>query len=167
MRIPCVQVTRSEIGDTLEIYFEAKNGDNVFTKRNLQTMKDVEQGYWNNTEYRSSFCQVASLESKLCRKPESIMRLFDGSVLPFSDPNFDNITMTLNYAWKNHPEHLLYFLGKNYEITEDRAYTGICRSKLFFGVPRVGYANVTDRDDDQLSEIQVYLVTLLLLSRDR
>ena len=93
-----------------------------------------------------------------------MLRFFDGTYADedpiFMNPNFDNIPQTLNAAKLNNAtrEELYYTLGKNSTINATHAVATIIREKIFMGMPLKGYKNETDRDEDQLDEIEDFMV---------
>ena len=154
---------RSQKGDVLELFFERENG-NVFTKANLQKMKEIENEFWNNSEFQSSFCMRNRTAPHNCLKPVSVLRYFDGTykgVDPILfDPDFDNIPRVLNVARMNNQTRaaLYYSLGTNSIITATRASATIVREKIFLGMPLEGYENVSDQAREQFKAIQKFTV---------
>ena len=152
---------RTEKGDILELFYEIEEG-NVFTQANLMEMKNIEDQYWEDKEFRSSFCMREKNPPYNCTKPVSVLRFFDGTYAKedpiFMNPNFENISQTLNAAKLNNATRsdLYYTLGKNSTINATHAVASIIREKIFLGVPLIGYSNETDRDDDQLDDIQEF-----------
>ena len=152
---------RTEKGDILELFYEIEGG-NVFTKANLMDMKHIEDQYWEDEEFRSSFCMREKNPPYNCTKPVSVLRFFDGTHAKedpiFLNPTFDNISQTLNAAKLNKltRAELYYTLGKNSTINATHAVASIIREKIFLGMPLEGYNNETDRDDDQLDDIQEF-----------
>ena len=157
-------MTRSRKGDVLELFFEKDDG-NVLTKANLQKMKEIENEFWNNSEFQSSFCMRDEIPPYACVKPVSVLRYFDGTykdeVDPaLYDPDFDNIPRVLNAAMTNKQTKaaLYYSLGTNSTITATRASATIVREKIFLGMPLEGYENDTDREREQFKAIQKFTV---------
>ena len=161
--IVCSQLTRTEKGDVVELFFEKEEG-NVFTKENLMAMKKVEDEFWLNEEFQKSFCLRGQREPHDCVKPESVLRFFDGtyaSIDPiFNDTDFDEIIRVLNTARLNNDTRaaLYYTLGKETTIDATKAHSTIIRERFYLGVPLEGYKNISDRDEDQFSDIQTFSV---------
>ena len=156
-------MTRSRKGDVLELFFEKDDG-NVLTKKNLQKMKEIEDEFWNNAEFQSSFCMRDEIPPYACVKPVSVLRYFDGTYKKIDsilfDPDFDNIPRVLNAAMMNNRTRaaLYYNLGTNSTITATRASATIVREKIFLGMPLEGYENNTARGREQFRAIQKFTV---------
>ena len=159
----CSQLTRTQRGDVLELFFERDDG-NVLTKANLQKMKEIEDEFWNNAEFQSSFCMRDEIPPYACVKPVSVLRFFDGTYkgvdAALNDPTFDNIPQVLYTAKMNNDTlgDLYYALGKNSTITATRAHATIIREKIYLGMPLKGYKNDSDRTLDQIDDIQKFTV---------
>ena len=147
----------------MELFFEREEGT-VFTKTNLEAMKEIEDQFWAIEEFHTSYCMREKNPPYNCTKPVSVLRFFDGTYADedpiFINPNFDNIAQTLNAAKLNNVTRaeLYYTLGKNSTINATHAVASIIREKIFLGMPLEGYKNETDRDDDQLDEIEDFMV---------
>ena len=150
---------RSETGDVVFLYYKAKAaGGNVFTKENLKRIEDVENKFFEETNFKNEFCMLQSDGN--CTKITSILRFFDGTYgALFLDSNYDQIGTILNRA-KNHAtlkKRLQFFLGKDAVINANTTYSSITRSMLYFGVPLNGYINKTDKEDEQEKKYDLFL----------
>ena len=136
----------------------------MLTKKNLQKMKEIENEFWNNAEFQSSFCKVTQTPPNDCEKPVSVLRFFDGTYKQldptFYDPEFNNIPEVLNAAKMNNRTRavLYYTLGKNSAITATHASVNIIREKIYLGMPLKGYKNTSDNLRDQIKDIQTFTV---------
>lgn len=161
-----VQSERSVLAERVELYFEDIRG-NVFTKENLQRIKKVEEEFFNNTKYRSGYCQLdknANATERQCILPGSVLRYFDGTLLDinpaFYDPDFDNIAGVLSAAEKDNRTWvgLQSYLGKDSVINDTVAISEITYSVLYVGLPLKGYANDTYKEDTQKKKLEDFLV---------
>lgn len=129
---------RGRVKDTFEIIFE-KPGENILTKRYLSLIKEAEMELYQMKRYQDHFCLLDSYYS--CVKPQSLMRLFDGTysyVDPvFHDPHFDNLTTVIYKAniYNETREYLELFIGRDSVIRPEKCYTSITRSMFFMGWP--------------------------------
>jgi hypothetical protein len=95
-------------------------GDNVFSKESLKTIKYNEEKLFNKTDYQNKLCQLIQTPggNRTCKPPLSILRFFDGTyrgISPvFNDPHFDNISGVLYAAKMNNLSKTLlnYHLGE-------------------------------------------------------
>lgn len=97
------------------------DGDNVFTKESLKTIKYNEEKLFNKSDYQNKLClliQTGRGSNRTCKPPLSILRFFDGTYSgissAFNDPHFDNISGVLYAAKKNNLSKSLlnYHLGE-------------------------------------------------------
>ena len=153
------EAERSQINGQILLVFQKKKG-NVFTKENLMAIQEVERELYNEPVYQSKYC---SLRSGTCQLPLSILRYFDGSKAhingTFNDTNFDNIVNVL-YMAKIHEQTARSFesyIHIDSEITAEKAVSEITKVSILFGGPLEGYANLTDREDDQFDEVKDYI----------
>ena len=171
------QLERGVRYQSLQLVYE---GDNVFTKESLKTIKYNEEKLFNKTDYRNKLCQLIQASpngSRTCKPPLSILRFFDGSysgISPvFNDPHFDNISGVLYAAKVNNLSKALlnYHLGKDAKITKTKASSPYTRSIMYIGWPYAGYTSTEDRKDDQTDKINkivadTYAETLTNLYND-
>lgn len=156
------QTERSVLYQKIEIFFEAKKkSGNVFSKENLELIQEVENEFFLKQEYQDHFCLSNGTQ---CIKPSSVLRYFDGTYAGidtvFHDPNFDNIVNVLFAAENNNATKKSFqqYLGKDAVIDGNVAESQITLSILYLGWPLKGYANDSDRESDQETEIEDYLV---------
>ena len=147
------QDERSVTGEFVEMYWEIADGGNVFTKVNLQAIKQVEDDFFQDEEFQNKFCLLDG--NNECQKSRSILRFFDGTHQDknpiFNDPNFDNVMGVLRAANANPTTKRLlqYHLGKDAVIDETQTYSPATRSLLLLGLPLKDFANTSDREDEQ------------------
>ena len=160
---------RSQINGQIILIFQQKDG-NVFTKENLQAIQEVEQELFNEPGYQASYC---SLGSGICQLPLSILRYFDGSKVSidgvFNDNTFDDITNVL-YKAKTHDltsQDFQDYIHIDSEITQEKSISEITKIRIPFGGPLAGYANLTDREDDQLEKVKDYINDKLYSKLDK
>ena len=100
-------------------------GDNVFSKESLKTIKYNEEKLFNKTDYQNKLCQLIQTrpgENRTCKAPLSILRFFDGTysgISPaFNDPHFDNISGVLYAAKMNNLSKAIlnYHLGEYFIV---------------------------------------------------
>ena len=162
------QSERTVLGERVELFFE-KPGGNVFTRENLQAMKEVEDDFFTNMEYQRSYCQlVKETNPKVtanCLKPSSVLRYFDGTYAWAGDifkdnPTFDNVTSVLHAAETNNltKKALQSFLGKDAVLDGTVAVSEITYTVLYVGLPLDGYDNATHEEEKQLKKIEEFLV---------
>ena len=157
---------RSLYGDVIEMYYHIKKDGNVFTKENLQAMKEKEDEYFRNPVYQEKFCLLNHFDpaNPVCSKMTSVLRYFDGTYQRFDsrflDVNFDNIAEVL-YLANTHEEttrSFQYHLAEDAIIEPDRAESIITRSRLVVGWPLRGYANTSVEETEQETKIKDFQV---------
>ena len=165
-----ISIERSEVTGAMVLLFHKKNG-NVFTKENLELMKEVEGHLFSEEEYQSSFCAL-NYEG-FCKKPSSVLRYFDGSMLfrhpTFNDPGFDDIVNVLNTA-NTFPETARDFeqyIGIESNIDATEAWSDVTKMTLLFGAPLEGYVNATHEEDEQFNKIADYTVDKMYKPMDK
>ena len=152
---------RTETAELLEMLFYIQGG-NVFTQENLKLMKDVEDDFYNNPEFQSKFCRLDSAGT--CTKARSILRYFDGTYAAvdsdFNDPNFNNVNGVLYKAFTNNltKTSVRYHLGKYAVIDSTKATSEITRGTLLLGKPLRGFANASDRAEEQSDLIKKFML---------
>ena len=96
-------------------------GDNVFSKESLKTIKYSEEKLFNKTDYRDKLCLLMQTKpggNRTCKQPLSILRFFDGTYSginsEFNDPHFENISGVLYAAKMNNLSKAIlnYHLGE-------------------------------------------------------
>jgi hypothetical protein len=111
------QLERGVQYQSIQLIYE---GDNVFSKESLNTIKNNEEKLFNETDYQNKLCQLTQTRpggNRTCKRPLSILRFFDGSYRGisevFNDPHFDNISGVLYAAKRNNLSKALlnYHLG--------------------------------------------------------
>lgn len=154
--------TREGKFESIFLYYDSlSSGNNVFTKKHLIEIQRVEESIENLSNY-NKYCR---LTGKTCTKSTSIIRLFDGTfklLNPiFNDPEFNNIPKVLLTAMKYPTTRgfLQFFLGKNSNITSEKAYSDITRTLLYVGYPLEGFNSINDRMNEQENLIKTYLTT--------
>lgn len=141
----------------IDLYYDC-NGGNVFNRNVLKAIESIENALYSQAAYQNRFCQVNG--NGACEKITSILRYFDGTYSDidpvFNDPNFDNITGVLYTAFTNVKTKgdFYYFLGKSFEITVNKAKSGITRSNIPMGYPLQGF----DDQDDYEKEVRAFSV---------
>lgn len=155
------QKERSIFYSPLELFYESKGG-NVFTKGNLQRIKENEDALFNNPGYKSRLCQIETVNStQSCKLPLSIIRFFDGTYKAIdanlNDPDFNNIVTVLTTA-KNitlTSAVLNFHIGKDAVIDRTRnvATSKHTRSLVYFGWPLKGYKSTEIRDYEQIDKL--------------
>ncbi|KAL4238149.1 hypothetical protein ACF0H5_002860 [Mactra antiquata] len=167
---------RSSVKDTVEIIFE-KPGENILTAQYLEWIKVAEDRLRYDQDYTHHYCLLDHYST--CVKPQSILRLFDGTYSHvdaiFDDPNFENVTEVIYTASVNNEtrEFLDLFISKNSVITPTIVSTSITRTVFIMGWPlgvidgRWGTLDhltdfLTDRFKPQIETIRDYLLVELL-----
>ena len=156
-----VQAERTIIHEQLDMLFELQGG-NVFTKENLKAIKEVEDSFMNNNEFKNKFCLLSG-STPSCSKPSSVIRFFDGTYAALGlseDLEFNNIPHYMNTinSVPSLRRMLVIFLGKNAEITATVAKSSITRSMLPIGGPLAGYKNTSDDEDGQEEKYKTFLL---------
>ncbi|CAH1777269.1 unnamed protein product [Owenia fusiformis] len=154
---------RTESGEVVELFYEVRGG-NVFTKANLQRIKDAEDSFYQNEKFVEGFCKL-DISSGECAKSYSVLRFFDGTYSAldpiFNDPNFDDIVNVLDKAdaLATTKTMLQIFLGKTaiIDATDNIARSEITRSYMYLGIPLPGYDNSTDREESQKEKIKSFM----------
>jgi hypothetical protein len=129
---------RGSIKDTVEIIYE-KPKVNILTQAHLSWIKTAEDRLFNEVKFQEDFCLLDHNHN--CIKPQSLIRLFDGTYsnidTVFYDRNFSNINEVLYKAsiYNETKDYLKLFLGKDSVINGNYSYTSITRSFLFIGWP--------------------------------
>lgn len=141
--------------DRVGLIFEIPGG-NVFTKKNLEDIQKTEQDFMELSDM-DKYCLRPEGE-QTCTRPDSIIQFFDGThqqrYPQLYDPEFNDIPTIIYEAnnlnqFKNVMKRLL---AKDAVITRTEAKSSITQSILQFGNPLEGFANSTDREDDQESK---------------
>ena len=131
--------TQPSLQGNLELYYEMKDGTNVFTKDNLKWIERLENELVLAPGYQT-YCQL-DLVTGNCSKPISILRYFDGTYQQISstflDPNFDRVEEVLAEAATNPNTKVrfTFFLGASSYINGTTAFSPITRSTIPFGSP--------------------------------
>ncbi|WAR18412.1 DISP1-like protein [Mya arenaria] len=130
---------RGRVKDTFEVIFESSDGGNIFTAENLELIKLTENKLYGMERYKDDFCLWD--QYYYCVRPQSLIRLFDGTYSSvndvFYDPTFSNITEVIYQASIHNEtrEYLELFIGKDRVITQDNCYTSITRTMVLMGWP--------------------------------
>jgi predicted RND superfamily exporter protein len=157
------QKERTAKYDPIQLVYE---GDNVFTRENLLSLKHFEDTLFNRTSYQSELCLLQETKKRTCTKPYSILRFFDGSYAAlnstFYDPNFENIVGVIHTATLNKKSNAIlnFHLGKNARISSTEVFSRYTRSLLFTGLPLKGYESRIDRNVDQKKELDRRVVEI-------
>lgn len=180
---------RGRVKDTFEVIFETP-GKNLLNKRHLTLIQNAENKLFDNEDFRKYFCLLD--RHYTCVKPQSILRLFDGTFAHidsvFEDPEFDNVTGVIYQAsyHEETQEYLDLFIGKDHVIKAEHCFTSITRSMFFMGWPlyivKGSYGTETSiqeflaytfrpmvekiRDFDLVEIIDVYYISKLLYEFD-
>ena len=165
---------RSLFGDILELYYHYPGG-NVFTKENLQAMKDLENQLYQKEAYLSDYCLLEYQDNPdgECSRVTSVLRYFDGTYNDthegFWDPHFDDIPAVLHLAntMNTTKRGFQYHLAENAVITPDSATSMITRSRIVMGWPLAPYNNTEIEEEKQLEEIKDFQVDNFLDIVDR
>ncbi|ESO86162.1 hypothetical protein LOTGIDRAFT_167395 [Lottia gigantea] len=148
--------------DFMEIVISAKSG-NVLTKSMMDDMKKFESQITSLKHY-DDYCHIQP-SSKKCIPPNSIQRLFDGSLSSidpiFNDPNFTKIPQVLYTALQNNITnfHVKYALPKDTNITQSHAFAGminLLRSDEVF--TSTLEHNSVDFSDSPITPCDIFLV---------
>lgn len=129
---------RGQIEDTVEVIYESP-GINILTPQHLNLIKTAEERLFNEINFQKDFCLLD--HNNYCIKPQSLIRLFDGTYSHvdsvFNDMNFSNINEVLYKAsvYNETKDYLQLFLGKDSVVTGTGSYTTITRSFFFMGWP--------------------------------
>lgn len=144
---------RSSRYDFLEIYYQDKNIGNVITRERLTKIKEFEESLFNNSVYQNKLCLLE--QNDKCRKPFSIIRLFDGTYKSFNpifyDPDFKNIPQVIHKANLFVPT-IRYHFSKDVKITPTLVTSSAIRSMVFTGYPFEGFSSTHDRPLEQLEK---------------
>ncbi len=157
------QVERATKYEPIQLVYE---GDNVFTRENLQTLKRFEDTMFSRSSYQAKLCLLQGTENGTCAKPLSILRFFDGTYAAlnstFYDPNFENIAGVIYTATTNKKSNALlnFHLGKDAQISASEVSSPYTRSLLFNGWPLKGYNSDTDRKEEQKKELDKRIVEI-------
>lgn len=154
--LPTVAIPQSErtikTSPPLELIYKSDQG-NVLTPKNLKEIAKFENELMEVPEYQT-ICLRDSRTNK-CALPQSIMRLFDGSVklanTSLYDPNFEKIDYIFNIA-NNISEFkplISFALDQKHSIVPGRVYSKHVRSIMFNGRPLKGFENGQDRKKEQ------------------
>lgn len=148
--------TRTTRHEVLEIFYENKNGDNIFTKEALEKIQVFERELYNNSIYQKKLCLVDG--NKRCTLPMSVIRFFDGTyrhIHPiFLDPHFQNIPKVLNAANLLMKPLMSYHLGKEFKSSSSEFTSPVTRTILFTGYPFEEFISTHDRPLEQLDKAQ-------------
>ncbi|KAH3845208.1 hypothetical protein DPMN_087483 [Dreissena polymorpha] len=112
---------RGRLKDAFEVIFEDPNG-NVLTKDHLERIHHAEERLFNIERYQEHFC-LWDINYN-CMKPQSIIRLFDGTyshIDPvFSGLNFLNVCDVMYKAsiYNETREFMELFVGKDFIATQ-------------------------------------------------
>ena len=153
------QGERSAVIDILSNLFYIEGG-NVLTAENLHHIQSVEMELYENEEYQNNFCRLDF--NGVCEMPSSLVRYFDGTYADvdpiFNDTTFSNVIGVLHAAntFNQTKKQFQHYLGKNAVITNETATSDITKSMLMLGYPLEGYANITDREDDQADDVKKF-----------
>ena len=148
--------------------FLVYEGDNVFTRENLLSLKKYEETLFNLSDYQNELCLLQGTANRTCAKFVSILRFFDGTYAAidptFYDPNFDNIVGVLYTATMNKKSNALlkFHLGKDAIISANKVYSPYTRSLLFTGWPLEGYKSNMDGVDEQKEKLDKAMVDTFL-----
>ena len=151
-----IQSPRSQFHEKIDMYFEDSDGKNVFTKKKLQKMKDIEDDLFNIGKYQDDFCMLINGN---CIKPYSVLRFFDGSFAfvdpAFQDPDFDDIVNVLYLAsyYNETKTQLDYVLAEKAEISQTKAKSHAVRGYMSVGFPLDGYDEADEKVEKQESEL--------------
>ena len=164
------QKERSILYLPLELFYESQSG-NVFTRENLQRIKENEDDLFNDATYQRKLCQMQTVGlNETCKRPLSILRFFDGSykaIHPaFDDPDFNNIVTVLSTA-KNitlTSAILNFHIARDAVIDRQRNVVSskYTRSLMYFGWPLKGYKSTEIKDHEQKETIDEALSDLYL-----
>ena len=130
---------RGRVKDCFEMIYETPNGGNILTKKNLELIKHAEDKLFEIPRYQRHFCLWNTYY--VCVKPQSLIRLFDGTYshvdAVFNDPTFSNITHVIYLAsvYNETREFLELFIAKDAVISETHSFTSISRSMVLMGWP--------------------------------
>lgn len=150
---------RTQDGDVLQIFFQG--GGNVLTKERLQAIQTRENELIGVADWPNFCKQTIFNGTGTCNKPRSLLRFFDGSLDPnYNDPTFSNIPGILYNASQDSvlSETLFGLVGKSSTISPTEAFSEVTRTVFFTGVPRKGGNLTSDSIEDQLEDIQDFLV---------
>lgn len=148
---------RGRIGDTVEVIYE-KPDVNILTPAYLYWIKSAENRLFREVNFQTYYCLLDHNDD--CVKPQSIIRLFDGTYSHidtiFYDRNFNNISEVLYKAsvYNETKDYLKLFLGKDSVITPTKSYTSITRSFYLMGWPLY---LIQDGNWGTLEDIKSYL----------
>ena len=126
---------------------EDSNG-NVFTAENLRRIQDVENEIMT-IDGMDDYC-LLSETGAACEKPESVLRLFDGTYSAvdarLNNPNFINVSNTLIAATQHSLTSTVldFHLGKKHVIRTGRdplVSSDITRTLIYLALPLRGFAN--------------------------
>ncbi|XP_060081595.1 protein dispatched homolog 1-like [Ylistrum balloti] len=142
------------VGDLVEVFLEVPNYD-IFSRENLQLIRDAEERMFNIQYYQIFFCYVAS--GTECHKPSSVLRLFDGtfnsSSATFYDPTFSNIHGVLCEATEHNAtkDYVKYFIEQGLDLCD-----GILRSSKTRFFYKLGWPL---RGSDDSGKLENFLVS--------
>ncbi|XP_069116529.1 protein dispatched homolog 1-like [Argopecten irradians] len=141
------------VGDIVEVFLEVPNYD-IFSRENLELMRQVEERMLNIQYYQIFFCYVGS--GSVCEKPDSILRLFDGtfynSSATFDDPTFSNIHGVLCEATTQNAtkDYIKYFIEQGLDLCD-----GVLRSSKTRFFYKLGWPLRGTNDQERLESFLV------------
>ena len=151
---------RDRIVERFDVIFESLYNNNLFTAPTLKDMRYVEDYLFNNSQFQSTFCLTQEVLlpngsfTLECRKPLSVLRLFDGTFESEGFPldyTFENITSTIMRA-RNNAKTLPIIrtcLPTFTLFSNERVFANSTLSSIFFGGPLQGYSSFGDREIEQ------------------
>lgn len=152
----------------IELVYECAQ-NNILTKESLQHIADFEWHLRNSTAWREKMCLLDS--KKECRKPNSILRFFDGTYRSVHeglfDPGFENIPKVVGLAQSLNETRLIlaYHLAKDAIVDETRktALSKYTRSLMIIGWPLEGYDSTLSQKDEQTEKLDSTIVEAFAL----
>ncbi|XP_033734799.1 protein dispatched homolog 1-like isoform X2 [Pecten maximus] len=141
------------VGDIVEVFLEVPNYD-IFSRENLELIREAEERMFNIRFYQVFFCYVGS--GSECHKPSSILRLFDGtfndSSATFYDPTFSNIHGVLCEATSQNAtkDYVKYFIEQGLDLCD-----GVLRSSKTRFFYKLGWPLRGSNDKDRIETFSV------------
>ena len=146
--------------------YEVPEGENIFTKHNLEKIAQLEYELYMRDDFQSEFCKLSLIAGALnCEQFISVLRLFDGSFSSYNDvlfdPNFKNISNVLSNALESDTTEDLAnsFFSKDATIDfESKTFVSRrTRSTINFGYPLKEFGNQTDNRLEQRKVLRRWL----------
>ena len=158
---------RPRLIERFDIIFELRNGGNVMTKAHLRELQDIEDHTFGQFEFQQKFCLteehvINGSHVPMCRKPMSILRLFDGTFeqegFPL-DSDFQDISARLWQARSAAATRDIMAMCMptytNYESAE-KVTSNATRLAIFFGGPVKGFKSFGRFYKEQLEVLHTY-----------